>query len=141
MKLSLVVALSVSVLCSSFSLAQPPDVPAPPRFLASPGGLPDKPIQEAVLASLEAVEANDFAAFAFLATEEHKATLKKEWFDKVVKVRARRLTTGYNVAYLGDLKQGPHTVYLWKMVFKDGGVEWLGEISWKNGKMDGYRIH
>ena len=130
----------VGLLFVSYALAQP-EVPLPPKFLASPGGLPEKPVQETILASLEAVEANDFAAFALLCTEEHKATLKKEWFDKIVKTRAKRLSSGYNVAYLGDLKKGPYTVHLWKLVFKDKGPEWLGETSWKNGKIDGYRIH
>lgn len=139
MKLRFVVVFSLLIAC--FSLAQPPETVIPPKFLAAPGGLPEKPIQEAVLASLEAVEADDYAGFAILGTDEHKAALKKEWFDKMVELRAGRLATGYNVAYLGDLKKGPYTVYLWKLVFKDGGIEWLGEISWKNGKMDGYRIH
>lgn len=133
--------LALGLLLVSFSLAQPPDAVIPPKFIASPGGLPEKPIQEAILASLEAVEADDFAGFAILGTDEQKAALKKEWFDKMVETRAPRLAAGYNVAYLGDLKKGPYTVYLWKLVFKDGGIEWLGEISWKNGKMDGYRIH
>ena len=59
----------------------------------------------------------------------------------MVKLRATRLSTGYNIAYLGDLKRGAYTIYLWKLVFNDAGVEWLGEISWKNGNMSGCRIH
>ncbi|HEY0076447.1 MAG TPA: hypothetical protein VGB77_20275, partial [Abditibacteriaceae bacterium] len=88
--------LALGLLLISFSLAQPPDRVIPPKFVASPGGLPEKPIQEAILASLEAVEADDFAGFAILGTDDHKAGLKKEWFDKMVEIRAPRLAAGYN---------------------------------------------
>ena len=124
------------------SLAQPPRGPHPlPKIAAAPSVLPEKPVQDAILGALEFIEADDFANFALLGTENFKAGLTKEWFDAMVKERAPRLEKGYNVTYLGDVKRENYTVYMWKLVFADKSDEWLGEISWKNGKMDGFRIH
>lgn len=140
MKLHFVFLLTL--ICCAASLAQPPRGPHPaPKIEAAPGGLPEKAVQEALLAALETVEADDFANFARLATDAYKAALKKDWFDDMAKFRTPRLEQGYNVVYFGDLKREGYTVYMWKLVFADKGDEWLGEISWKDGKMDGFEIH
>lgn len=135
------VFLLIWTICS-VCFAQPPRGPhAAPKIEAAPGVLPEKAVQEAILGALEAIEADDFANFALLGTENFKAGLKKEWFENIVKERAPRLQNGYNVTYFGDIKRENYTVYMWKLVFADKGDEWLGEIGWKNGKMDGFKIH
>ncbi len=132
----------LTLLLCSVSLAQPPRGPHPrPKIEAAPGGLPDKAVQEAIFASLDAIEADDFANFAHLGNDSFKAGLTKAWFDEMVKLRAPRLEKGYNVVYLGDLKREAYTVHLWKLVFADKVEELLGEMSWQDGKIHGYWIH
>lgn len=140
MKLPFVFLLTL--MSCAVSVAQPPRGPhPPPRIEAAPGVLPEKAVQEAILGALEAIEADDFANFALLGTDNFKAGLKKEWFDSMVKESAPRLQNGYNIVYFGDIKREDYTVYMWKLVFADKGDDWLGEISWKNSKMDGFKIH
>jgi hypothetical protein len=140
MKNKLICLLTATLAAASF--AQPPRAPhAPVKIVAAPGGLPEQPVQDRILASLDAIEANDFANFARLGNDDFKAQLEKKWFDDMVQERAARLEKGYTVVYLGDLKKDAITVHLWKLAFADKGEEWLGELSWKNGKMDGYWIH
>lgn len=140
MKIRLVFLLILTI--CAVSQAQPPRGPhPPPKIEAALGVLPEKAVQETILGTLEAIEADDFANFVRYGTEDYKAGLKKEWFDNTVKLNAPRLQIGYNVTYLGDLKRETYTVYMWKLVFADKSDELLGEVGWKNGKMDGFQIH
>lgn len=143
MKSFVLVCLGAAVAASSLVLAQPPLTPRPPapQFEMAPNKLPDKPVQDAVLALLAAVEGEDFANFLRVGTDEFKADLTHEKFVRLVEIAAARLEKGYAVVYFGELKKAPYTIHMWKLSFKDEGRELLGEISIKDGKVVGFYIH
>lgn len=133
---------TASVAVSSFVLAQPPlTVRTPAQFEMAPGKLPEKPLQDAVMALLAAIEGDDYANFLRIGDDEFKADLTKEKFTRMVNITAARLEKGYNVVYFGTLKNPPYTIHMWKLSFKDGGREVLGEISLRDDKVVGFFIH
>ena len=66
--------------------------------------------------------------------------LTKEQFEAVVKLLAPRFKAGYEVIFLGNLKQKGYDVSLWKLAFKDGGDDMLGTLSLKDGKVGGFWV-
>jgi hypothetical protein len=66
--------------------------------------------------------------------------LTKEQFAAVAAQLAPRFKAGYEVAYLGDLKQHGFHVTLWKLSFKDGKDDALATLSVKDGKVGGFWI-
>jgi hypothetical protein len=49
-----------------------------------------------------------------------------------------RMKKGYDTTYLGQLKQQWSQVYLWKLVYKDGGDDTLVRLVLKDGKVAGF---
>ena len=82
---------------------------------------------------------NDYAAFVADGDAAFKG-LPKEQFEAVVKLLAPRFKAGYEVIYLGNLKQKGYDVSLWKLTFKYGGDDMLGTLSLKEGKIGGFWI-
>jgi hypothetical protein len=140
--------LSLFVVCGCIAsaLAQPPaqERHAPPKIELMKPSLPDESARAALLAMLEAVEGDNFAEFSRHASDEFKGNLTQEQFSRYVNVVAARMEKGYDVVYFGDMKRPPYAIHLWKLVFKDGGRDILGEFSVKvehNGKLDNFHIH
>ena len=140
MKRFVLVCLAAVAAASTLVVAQPP-LPAPPHFEMAPNKLPDKPVQDAVLAMLAAVEGDDYANFLRVGTVELKEGTTRENFGRFVDIAAERLEKGYTVVYYGDLKNPPYTVHMWKLAFKDGGRDLLGENSIRDGKVTNFYIH
>ena len=86
---------------------------------------------------ISALNSGDHGAFIADGEEAFKG-LKKEQFDAAVQQFSPRLKSGYEVTYLGDLKQKGYEVSLWKITFKDGGDDLLGTLSLKDGKVGGF---
>jgi hypothetical protein len=59
-------------------------------------------------------------------------------FEGVSTLLSPRMKKGYDTAYLGQLKQQGCQVYLWKLVFKDGGDDTLAKLVLKDGKVAGF---
>ena len=140
MKPFVLLCLGVAVAASSLVLAQPP-LPPVPHFEMAPHKLPDKPVQDAVLALLAAVEGDDFANYLRVGDDEFQADMTKEKFGRLMDLMAKRLEKGYVVVYFGELQKAPYTIHMWKLSFKDEGRELLGEISIRDGKVAGFYIH
>lgn len=66
--------------------------------------------------------------------------LQKEQFDGAAASLAPRFKAGYEMTYLGDLKQLGFHVTLWKLSFKDGKDDVLATLSVKDGKVGGFWI-
>ena len=124
----------------SWTFAQPPLPPAP-QFVMAPNKLPDKTVQDDTLALLSAIEADDFANFVRIGTDEFKADYPIKRFERLVALTAERMEKGYTVVYFGELQRAPYTVHMWKLAFRDGGRELLGEISIRDNKVAGFHIH
>jgi len=119
---------TLSIFCAmilSASSAFAADVPAEAKNAS------DKLVTALVNSDYDAFVADGDAAFK---------GLKKEMFDSVCKQLSARFKSGYEVTWLGELKQTGYAVSLWKFTFKDGGDDMLGTLSLKDGKVGGFWI-
>ena len=88
---------------------------------------------------IKAVEENDFNEF-IKNGEPAFQQLDKKLFEAVSKQLDERMKGGYEVEYLGDLKQQGYRVTLWRLRFKDGSDDALATLSMKGEKVGGYWI-
>ena len=99
---------------------------------------PDEQVRPVLNKLLKAVELNDYNSFVADGTDAVKAGLTKQMLEGVSNQLAPRLKKGYMCSYLGELKQQGCSVYLWKMVYKDGGDDTLAKLVLKDGKVAGF---
>ena len=86
-----------------------------------------------------AVVESDYDAFV-ADGEAPFRQLKKEQFEAVVAQLAPKLKAGYDLLYLGELKQQGYRVTLWKIAFKNGGDDALATLSVKDGSVGGFWV-
>jgi hypothetical protein len=122
MKSVLVTAIVITTTALSLQAAEPP-----------------ADAKAAVGQLLSAITTGDYPAFVANGDAAFKG-LTKEAFDPVVTQLSPRFKAGYDLAYLGELKQRGYQVTLWKLAFKDGGDDALATLSFKDGKVGGFWI-
>ncbi len=88
---------------------------------------------------IRAIEKADYDAFVADGDATFKQ-IKKELFDTVAAQLAPRFKGGYDVSYLGELRQHGHHITLWKISFKDGGDDVLASLGMKDGKVSGFFV-
>lgn len=87
---------------------------------------------------LGAVEVNDYDSFVADGNAAFKAGLTKQMLEDVSIQLSPRMKKGYGITYLGQLKQQGGQVYLWKLVYRDGGNDTLVKLVLKHGKVAGF---
>ncbi|MDD5503261.1 MAG: hypothetical protein PHH26_07355 [Candidatus Thermoplasmatota archaeon] len=98
---------------------------------------PDESARPVLDKLLKAVEANDYKSFVSDGADAFKTGITKEIFEGVSKQMAPRIKKGYTVFYLGELKQQGMSVYLWKLVYKDGENDTLAKLVLTGDKVAG----
>lgn len=88
---------------------------------------------------ITAIENSDYEAFVLDGDSSFKQ-LKKAQFEAVAAQLVPRFKGGYEVSYLGELKQKSYHVTLWRISFKDGSDDALATLSIKAGKVGGFWI-
>ena len=71
---------------------------------------------------LVAMQAKSLQKFIAAGDASFQQGMTQEMLDSVSAQLAPRLSQGYTSTFLGSLNQQGYTVYLWKVVFKDGKV-------------------
>ena len=104
---------------------------------ASMAANPDDAVRPVLDKLLKAVEANDYQGFVADGTDAFKTGITKQIFEGVSKQMIPRMKKGYNVVYLGDMKQQGCSVYLWKLVYKDGENDTLAKLVLSGDKVAG----
>lgn len=89
---------------------------------------------------LKAVEANDHKSFVADGTDAFKTGITKQIFEGVSKQVAPRMKKGYTCFYLGELKQQGMSVYLWKLVYKDGENDTLAKLVLTGDKVAAFSL-
>ncbi len=89
---------------------------------------------------IKAIEVSDHAAFIADGDSAFRQ-MTKEKFAAVTAKLGPRFQAGYEIAYLGELRQRGYHVTLWKLSFKDGTDDALASLSMKDGKVGGFFIH
>ena len=102
-------------------------------------GEPAKADAELCARLIKAIEVADHATFV-ADGESGFRKMTPEQFATVAAQLGPRLKAGYEIAYLGELRQRGYHVTLWKLSFKDGTDDALASLSTKDGKVGGFFI-
>ena len=89
-----------------------------------------------LLAALEKTDRDAFVAEGEAAFKQ----LSQPQFAAAAAQLSPRLKGGYDLSFLGELKQRGYRVTLWKLSFKDGGDDALATLSMKDGKVGGFWV-
>lgn len=89
---------------------------------------------------ITAVAKSDFETWMEDWGAPFKKTLKKEPFVTSCALYTSRFQAGYEISYLGELKQQGTHVTLWKVSFKNEGDDALVTLVMKEGKVAGFWI-
>ena len=139
------IALTTAILCATsmtapINSANAQDAPAPNVPALEKPLAPDA-VGEAFETMMGAIEDGNRLVFIAAGDASFKAAITPALFKSVVDTLAFRLEAGHEMLYLGDLKRGGASVYLWRVRYKDEGDDTLAEMSWKDGKVIGILIH
>ena len=133
MKKMAIVLATGAIALTTFVAAQPPvrKLKVPVIEAKTTVSTADPAAQEAMSTLLDAIATDDYPAFVNAITDEFKAALTKETFNKVVASAAPRMGGGCTAVYLGEMKKAGHKVTLWKLVFDDKGDDIMATLSIK----------
>jgi hypothetical protein len=87
---------------------------------------------------LAAIATNNYDAFVSNAAPVLKTRITKEEFKRVSTQLSPRLKKGYELQYLGSLKQRGIEVFLWKIIYKDAGSDMLARLVLQSDKVAGF---
>ena len=98
--------------------------------------------EDAALSSklITAIEKSDYEAFIAPCDAPFQKALKTEMFAKTSAHFAAQFQAGYDVSYLGDLKQHGGHVTLWKISFKNSSDDALVTLVVREDKVVGLAI-
>lgn len=107
-------------------------------LLAAPALRADQSLADKYFASIMAAQAaRDYDAFVANGTTELKNSLEKENFAKASETLARRLSGGYDIKPLGELRQRGCDVYLYRIRLKNHSDDILAILSLREDKVAG----
>ena len=86
---------------------------------------------------IEATKDQDYAAFIENGDNGFKSITEPQ-FKSVCVQMEKQFKGGYEVTYLGDLKTKNYQTTLWRVSFKDGSNDALGNMAVRNGKVAGF---
>ncbi len=99
----------------------------------------DGPSTEGIVNTLlAAIATNNYDSLIANAAPALKSRITKETFTQVTTQLSPRLKKGYNLHYLGSIKQQGVEVFLWKITYKDGGDEMLSRLVIQENKVAGF---
>lgn len=84
---------------------------------------------------------NNFKGFVALGDAEFEASWTQSMFETVAAPVVPRMAKGYELQFLGELKQQGCKVYLWKVAYKDNGDDDLLKLVLCGGKVTGFWVH
>ncbi len=97
---------------------------------------------EAILKNMITAQiADNYAGFLADADADLKAALTKGQFDSVNAQLNPLLKSGYEIKFLGELRQQGFQVFLFRLRFKTGADDTLATLSLKNDKVGGIYYH
>jgi hypothetical protein len=112
--------------------------------LAASGVLAQAPTQSSAALEttlknmLTALQTNSLPDFVAAGDASFKSGMTREMLAGVSGQFGSRLAGGYTTTFLGTLNQQGYTVYLWKLVFKDGQDDRLITMAVRDGKVAGF---
>lgn len=135
--LSLILGASMLV-STAPALAQ--DAPAPAKEAEPPAALAPADAKDTFETMMGAIQNDKYGVFGSLASPTFKAALTPAAFKSLVEQLAARLQGGHEYRYLGALNKAGFVVSLWRVRFKDGGDDFLCEISENAAGVSGFYL-
>jgi len=89
---------------------------------------------------LQAIVTTNYDAFVANAAPALKTRITKEEFKRVSTQLSPRLKKGYELQYLGSLKQQKAEIFMWKIIYKDGGDDGLANLVLQGDKVAAFWI-
>jgi hypothetical protein len=87
---------------------------------------------------LAAIATSNYDALVANAAPALKTRITRETFTQVSTQLSPRLKKGYKLQYLGSLKQQGIEVFLWKIIYQDGGDDMLAKLVIQENKVAGF---
>jgi hypothetical protein len=87
---------------------------------------------------LAAIATNNYDALVANAAPALKTRITREAFTQVSTQLSPRLKKGYTLQYLGSLKQQGAEIFLWKVIYRDGGDDLLARLVIQEDKVAGF---
>jgi len=91
--------------------------------------------QGTVNSLLAAIATNNYDVFVANAAPALKTRITKEEFKRVSTQLSPRLKKGYELQYLGSLKQQGVEVFLWKIMYKEAGNDMIAKLVLQGDKV------
>lgn len=89
---------------------------------------------------LGAVLTDSYDQFLANADPTFKSAMNKEIFEAARKNLEPRLKLGYDIVYLGHMKQQGFQFQMWKLVCKDNGDDYFVKMGTQQGKVVGFTV-
>ena len=98
--------------------------------MASSSDLPSAPpeAEEILRRLLAATASGDYEAYLAPGTDRFKEGVSGAMFEGVRREVAPRLQAGHTIDFLAQMGNCEHRVYLWKIVFTDGGQDYVARV-------------
>jgi hypothetical protein len=122
-----------SVKRQAFALALSLTLLAPIAMAQAPAQL-----ETTMKSMLAAIQSKSLADFVAGGDASFRSGMTQPMLDGVSAQLGPRLSQGYTASFLGSLNQEGFTVYLWKVVFKDGKDDRLVTMAVRDGKVAGF---
>jgi hypothetical protein len=87
---------------------------------------------------LAAIATNNYDALVANTAPALRTRITREAFTQVSTRLSPRLKMGYKLQYLGNLKQQGVEVFLWKIIYTDGGDDMLARLVIQEGMVAGF---
>ena len=112
---------------------------APPAAATAPAAEPTA--DDIVQKLIQTMKDNNFKGFVALGDAEFESSWTVSMFETVAAPVVPRMAKGYNLLFLGELKQQGCKVYLWKVAYKDNGDDDLLKLVLCGGRVTGFWVH
>jgi len=97
-------------------------------------------VERLMLQQIDAVAANDHAAFIQNGNRAFRELMDAWSFDSIVMQRRARLAEGYRLEYLGMITRLGMSEYLWRVLPQEYSYHYLGHLSLADGKVVGFML-
>ena len=103
----------------------------------------DETVEEAeklMIFQLEALIAKDHKKFIKNGNKAFKELMNEFWFDSLVMQRIAKISKGYKLEYLGNIRSIGMRKHLWKLHITGDKYQLLGSLSLSHGKVVGFNL-
>ena len=103
----------------------------------------DEKVEDAeklMIFQLEALKAEDHKKFIEHGNKAFKEFMDEFSFDSLVMQRKAKISKGYKLEYLGDIRSIGMRKHLWKLHITGDKYQLLGSLSLSHGKVVGFNL-